>query len=96
MERRQQLSRYIIAYDGDVFTAIDEKTTHVLCGEEATEVSPILSHTHCILYNEYMIVLIQDPPDVSSSCSGVVVVSVSWLEDCLKKGKLLDTTDYVQ
>ena len=38
-ERRKQLSRYIVAYDGDICTTIDEETTHILCGEE-TEVNP--------------------------------------------------------
>ena len=36
-ERRKQLSRYIVTYDGDISTTVD-KTTHILCGEEANEV----------------------------------------------------------
>ena len=37
-ERRKQLSRYIVAYDGDISTTVDKKTTHILCGEETNEV----------------------------------------------------------
>ena len=38
-ERRKELSRYIVAYDGDVVNAIDEKTTLVIFDEQSTRVS---------------------------------------------------------
>ena len=40
---------------------------------------------------------VQKLPDIlsSTSCgSSIAVVSVRWLEDCLKRGTLLDVTDY--
>ena len=42
-EKYKQASRYIVAYDGDISTTIDEKTTHVLCGEETT--AQVRNHT---------------------------------------------------
>lgn len=39
VERIKQLSRYIVAYDGDIVATFDEKTTHILCDEDATTVS---------------------------------------------------------
>ena len=42
-ERRRQLSRYVVAYDGDTTAAVDERTTHILCGEEATTVCDALT-----------------------------------------------------
>ena len=38
VERIKQLSHYIVAYDGDIVTTVDEKTTHILCGEDAIRV----------------------------------------------------------
>jgi hypothetical protein len=91
-ERHKQLSRYIVAYDGDISTTINEKTTHILCGEETT--AQVRYHTLIIFQNTLIsVVCVQKLPDISIS-SGVVVVSVSWLEDCLKRGTILDTADY--
>ena len=37
LDTKKQLSRYIVAYDGDVVTTIDENTTHIVCEDEAAE-----------------------------------------------------------
>ena len=37
-DSRKKLSRYIVAYNGDIATSINEKTTHILCNDDAAEV----------------------------------------------------------
>ena len=46
--KREQLSRYIIAYDGDVATAVDEKTTYVVCEDEAMKVCVCVCVYTCV------------------------------------------------
>lgn len=60
-EKYKQLSRYIVAYDGDISTTIDENITHILCGEETTAQVKITLHklfvslTDLLLYRSFLI-----------------------------------------
>ncbi|XP_031560226.1 chromodomain-helicase-DNA-binding protein 1-like [Actinia tenebrosa] len=68
-DRVKLLSRYVIAYDGDVQSYMDENITHVICSNEDSKLTDIPSQ-------------------------GTNIVTAKWLEDSIKKQRLLDTTIY--
>ena len=82
--------RYLVAYNGDVCSGIDESTTHIICkaGAEAS-VTMFMSYSHVTLYVPHQ------EPLVPSSGSRPVVVSEQWVDDCLQRTKLLPTDKYL-
>ncbi|XP_059177653.1 chromodomain-helicase-DNA-binding protein 1-like [Physella acuta] len=70
---KKKLTRYILAYDGDLEKSMNISVTHLICSPDSNklELNDVIKSFQCR------------------------VITPSWLEDCVTKGKLLPTEDYL-
>jgi len=70
-DQKKKLTRYLVAYNGDVSPFPSKGVTHVVCGNFDDENFPSQELN-----------------------TGVKFVSLKWLENCLRRGRILDTRTY--
>ncbi|KAI0219754.1 Chromodomain-helicase-DNA-binding protein 1-like [Lamellibrachia satsuma] len=92
-DRTRKLSRYLVAYNGDIHGSVQKNTVVVTTStSDDKHLQNLLQSVDAEGGDCNSNDVRMEGGDFNSN--GVTVVTVQWLEDCLTRGKLLDTAKY--